>query len=526
MQLCREKQVVMKKLLLPLLCTLVTFAQSSGSLDSLREQFLAAARQRSTLQPIPTNVTGRVVAIDESRLSLYEGVQRRMAAASSLMGRYVESVTIDDGQSRAKAVCSVFANDSQPRVSPGESVRVSGLFIGAILPGAVELIKCSFTGGAPQTTTAPAPGVSPRDEKPMSSADRRDPAGGVTTATVLQEAKGDRIAFARRYAGRHMILTGRVGWVYGDGNPNRKGISLAVRYNEDGHVFCTLNRADFGAIQKVKPDQVITVSGAFDSHEVYFDPRNRYIHDLSMENCTVTDYRPSVPEELAFPPLKPLGPSTVPLSGLFWHSSFNLITGAIPTSTTTWSFYLFSPDGHVYSQFPRNGTLDHFDFAVAAAEDPKHTGYYRVSGSTIEFTWAGGSKPETSEFRRDGDAYDFLGGSWYAIDLSRTRQSKDWLIGEFKRQIGGVMSNAAALVQSWYTFRPDGTFETLNSGTGLTGAAVPQANRSSSTKGGGTYELSGTTLVLHYANGAVERHTAVPYTKGGILVDGGLYIHP
>jgi hypothetical protein len=442
-----------------------------------------------------------------------------------LTGKYIESVMIDDGQSRVKAVCSVFEQDSQPRVTPGESITVSGLFIGAILPGAVELIKCSFTGDhPPQTTATPGPGGAPLREKPAPSVVSPSAGGGVSTAVLLQEAKGDRIQFARRYAGRRMTLTGRVDWVYGQSNPNRKGISLTARYSEDGHLFCTLNRADFGAIRRVKADQVITVSGAFDIQDVYFQPNNRYLRDLSMENCSVTDYHPPVPADLAFSQLKPLGPSSMPLSGLFWHSSLSLITGALPTSNTTWSFCFFAPDGHVYSQFPSNGMLDNFDFAAAAAQDAKHTGYYRVSGPKIEFAWAGGSKPETSEFRKDGDAYQFLGSTWYQVDLSRARQSKDWLIGSFRQQ--AVMSNASALIQSWYTFRADGTFETLGTGVALTGAAVPQANRSSSTKGSGTYELSGTTLVLHYASGAMEGHTAIPYGKGGIFVDGVLYIHP
>jgi hypothetical protein len=47
----------------------------------------------------------------------------------------------------------------------------------------------------------------------------------------------------------------------------------------------TLNRADFGAIQRLKVDQVIALSAAFDIHDVYFQPNNRYLHDLSMENC-------------------------------------------------------------------------------------------------------------------------------------------------------------------------------------------------------------------------------------------------
>lgn len=523
----RATEAKLPRFLLLLVCAFVTFAQSDGPLDSLREQFLALAAQRSAFEPIAIKVTGRIVAVDDSRRSLYESIAQRQAVTVSVMGKYVESVTIDDGRSRVKAVCSVFERETQPRVTAGDSVTASGLFIGAVLPGAAELIKCSFTGDdANHTTRTPGPSSAPRDEKVAPLAESHSAGAGVSTAMLLQEAKGDRVAFARRYAGHRMILTGRVDWVYGQTNSNRKGISLTARYSEDGHVYCTLNRADFGAIQRVKADQVITVSGTFDAHDIYFQPNNRYLHDLSMENCMVTGYNPPVPADLAFPPLKPLGPSTMPLSGLFWHSSFNLTTGALPTSYTTWSFYFFAPDGHVYSQFPGKGMLDNFDFAAAAVENAKLTGYYRVSGSTIEFAWAGGSKPETSEFRKDGDACQFLGNSWYPIDLNRARQSKDWLMGAFRRQVGAVMGNASALIQSWYTFRADGTFETLGDGVALTGAPAPQANRSSSTKGSGTYELSGTTLLLHYASGAMERHTAVPYGKGAIFIDGSLYIHP
>jgi hypothetical protein len=289
--------------LLLLVCAFVALAQSNGPLDSLREQFLASAQQRSGFQPIATSVTGRVVSVDDSRRSLYASVAQRQAAASSLMGQYVESVTIDDGQSRVKAVCSVFERDSQPRVTAGESITVSGLFIGAIRPGAVELIKCSFTSGQPpQTTAAPGPGGAPREEKPALSAISRSPGEGVSTATLLQEAKGDHSAFARRYAGHRMTLTGRVAGVYGQTNPNRKGISLTARYDEDGRLYCTLSRADFGAIQRVKVDQVIAMSGTFDRRDFYFEPYNRYLHDLAMENCMVTDYNPSVPADLPFRP--------------------------------------------------------------------------------------------------------------------------------------------------------------------------------------------------------------------------------
>src|SRR5262249_14908338 len=197
-----------------LVCAFVTFAQSNGPLDSLREQFLASARQRSAFQPIATNVTSRVVAVDDSRRNLYESVAQRQAAASSLMGKYVESVTIDDGRSGVKAVCSVFERDSQPHVTPGESITVSGLFIGAILPGAVDSTNCSCTGGQPpQVTATPVPGGAPRDELAAPSAASRSAGGGVSTAMLLQEANSDHIAFTRQYAGHRMILTGRVNGV-------------------------------------------------------------------------------------------------------------------------------------------------------------------------------------------------------------------------------------------------------------------------------------------------------------------------
>lgn len=39
-------------------------------------------------------------------------------------------------------------------------------------------------------------------------------------------------------------------------------------------------------------------------------------------------------------------------------------------------------------------------------------------------------------------------------------------------------------------------------------------------------ELSGTTLVLHYANSTIERQTVVPLGKGAIFADGALHVHP
>ena len=50
----------------------------------------------------------------------------------------------------------------------------------------------------------------------------------------------------------------------------------------------------------------------------------------------------------------------------------------------------------------------------------------------------------TDIFAPPGDGYQFLGSTWYPVDLSRARQSKDWLIGEFRGQVGMFASVHAA----------------------------------------------------------------------------------
>src|SRR5215469_13189841 len=180
----RIMKAAFTRFLLLVLSSFVTSAQSNGPLDLLRQEFVASVRRRTDFQPIPTSVAGRVAAVDESRRSLYESIAQRQTDASLLMGKYIESVTIDDGQSQVKAVCSVFEQDSRPRVTPGESVTMSGLFIGAILPGAVELIKCSFPSDRPpNTTVTPDPGVPLPGERAAQSVVSRNAGGGVSTAT-------------------------------------------------------------------------------------------------------------------------------------------------------------------------------------------------------------------------------------------------------------------------------------------------------------------------------------------------------
>lgn len=211
------------------------------------------------------------------------------------------------------------------------------------------------------------------------------------------------------------------------------------------------------------------------------------------------------------------------LSGLYLHAQFQVMLGM--GARYDYYFYFFSPDGRVYNGCPSGGMLDHFDFNGADAREPKNTGTYRIGNGRITFFWGGGRRSESSPLRIQQDRLNFLGDDWLRADTDLANQSARWLSGTFRHQVGGSGAGVSAIGQNWYTFRPDGSFEATVSSAAITGAAVPQANRSRATSDSGNYHLAGTTLTLQYADGRVVRHTVFPYGKS-IFIDGVMFVHP
>jgi hypothetical protein len=160
--------------------------------------------------------------------------------------------------------------------------------------------------------------------------------------------------------------------------------------------------------------------------------------------------------------------------------------------------------GRVYASFPKNGQLDHFDFANAARAEPQLAGYYRVSGGRIEFAWFAGRKPESSSFARNGDTLNFLGRTWWRVDTDPQSFRPDWLVGTYRWQTGAGFNNVAGVISRFYSWKADRTFLASHSGVAITNAPVPQGSQSRSAAKTGTYTLSGTTLTLRFSDGTIE----------------------
>jgi hypothetical protein len=383
-----------------------------------------------------------------------------------------------------------------------------------------ESVALARSGGNPSAATGagtPSGAAQPMAAEPVPS---QVNSGASSVVPLLVEAKGNTLAFKQKYAGRPVMLTAAINGTYGNAPWDRHGLILRGKFEEDGSVYCDLAPNQAGVTQQVAKDQLVTVAARFDTSRVYWEleDRMRYSHnrDVQLESCRVVDFHPATPGDMTYPEPKPLGPSSPPLSGLYYHTQIQAGIGF--TSGTIWSFYFFSPDGHVYAGFPRNGTLDRFDFAAAAKSEPKLVGYYRVTGDRIDFVWVAGRKPENSKFARNGDGLTFSGWGWTRLDTNSKNFRPNWLVGTYRFQTGG----SSAVASKFYTFKADGTFTAAVSSAVLARAAVPQANRSQSSNAAGTYTLSGTTVTMKFADGRIEQHTALPYADS-VLVDGTLF---
>src|SRR5262249_6702798 len=92
------------------------------------------------------------------------------------------------------------------------------------------------------------------------------------------------------------------------------------------------------------------------------------------------------------------------------RQQFNMLTHLYDYIVTQ-VYYIFSPDGRVYSGLPKGGGLDRFDFTRAQREDPKNCGSYRLLGDKIQFTWNGVAEAQPRTFQRNQDSLR-IGGLW------------------------------------------------------------------------------------------------------------------
>src|SRR5579864_4244182 len=160
--------------------------QGAGPLDQLRQDFITKS-QAHTFQVSQIQVTGKIVSVDASRKEIFRQLMIKNPASREKLGEYVKSVILDDGQSQTKAACSAFEKDRQRetslldsavQLSPGETITVSGTFLGAYQAGAVELLNCSLVT---KNSAMSSSGTNPAQTTPLQNQSSPQ-SRGVTTA--------------------------------------------------------------------------------------------------------------------------------------------------------------------------------------------------------------------------------------------------------------------------------------------------------------------------------------------------------
>ncbi|MEF2277282.1 hypothetical protein V3W47_03160 [Deinococcus sp. YIM 134068] len=195
------------------------------------------------------------------------------------------------------------------------------------------------------------------------------------------------------------------------------------------------------------------------------------------------------------------------LSGAYasWTSDVGGYCGGL-----CWSFYVFNPNGYVYTDEPDAG-LDDANCSRTKPNGLPVCEVYTFKGGQLKI---GNDKAEPLRKKADGN-YDKGGTTLTAIrpvaglKLSGTYRSFSGSVG-----MGGMTSSFS---ESFLRFSPDGRFSREASGgfsatftdTGSSsGTTTGGATATSSRASGGTYRFVGNTLELRYADGRVVRSFA------------------
>ena len=155
------------------------------------------------------------------------------------------------------------------------------------------------------------------------------------------------------------------------------------------------------------------------------------------------------------------------------------------------------------------GGVDPFDFAAAEKDDAKNLGRFKINGDQLEVAWGGGQPAQKLHL-------EFQQGKVSAINAGGIVKAdpypKGGLDAGFEGNIGPNDALSGVPRRATLTFTKDSKCNLFASGTVMYGNKVlekkPDYNRP------GTYELSGNTLTIHYADGKTERHTVLPFNFG------------
>jgi len=190
-----------------------------------------------------------------------------------------------------------------------------------------------------------------------------------------------------------------------------------------------------------------------------------------------------------------------------WGSSFEMLA---------WYF----KNGQVSSQ-PR-GDLDKFDFKAAAAEQPDSNGTYAIGGETMTVKYANGKERAARYEAKDRGCFNWDGGLFCP---ARPFDKGVKLDGVFT---GGASTGGAASSMT-LTLSANGQYKLSSVGSASTTSPRSTATVSGQGVQTGTYELTGTQLVLKPTEGQPRKVLVFQYDDGSktpmphrMFFDGGM----
>ncbi len=181
------------------------------------------------------------------------------------------------------------------------------------------------------------------------------------------------------------------------------------------------------------------------------------------------------------------------------------------------------PNGQAFRGAPPGG-LEQFNFDRLAQLDPKRTGYYSIVGDKLFFEPIEGTIEEL-EFARDQAPNLTLNGL-FAMKVGKFPANYRFEgFYEAARSSGGAGGSVVSIRS--FKFAADGSFDSGRYGAISNDATAAEAQ----TARNGTYQLSGNTISLSYADGRVEVLTAYPYPDKDempplhLSIDGAMFRH-
>jgi hypothetical protein len=188
------------------------------------------------------------------------------------------------------------------------------------------------------------------------------------------------------------------------------------------------------------------------------------------------------------------------------------------------TYWWFLADGRVLHGLPRTGVTP-ADFDAACTASPALCGTYSLNGAKLTIKYRSGQTENwTYATLKGGIQLNYLILTPVEKYAPGARLSGTFSRPFSSRSVSGPSSAVTVTAPSFFTFKPDGTYQGRVIAGVDTVSAVKGANIASSrdNQWSGTYTVKDNVLML-VKNGQNERHMIFPAPGGNLNIDGQVY---